>query len=150
LPYSAEEPKEIMRYLALILCFVSSLAFSQVANTTYQPLPLATQTATTVNSPVQNNFNYRGGHFIINVVTATSGNYTPHIQAQDPISGIWYDILVGSAISTVGTTVLKVYPGIGASANASASDILPLTWRVQLIGASTPSMVISVSAYLEL
>lgn len=132
------------------MCFVSSFAFSQVANTTYTPLPQATQTATTVNSPVQMNYNYRGGHFIINVVTATSGTYTPHIQAQDDSSGIWYDILVGSAISASGITILKVYPGIGAIANGTANDILPKTWRIQLVGASTPNMVISVDAYLEL
>lgn len=125
------------------------MAEAQVSNTTYQPLPQNTYTATTVNSMDQTNNNYKGGHFIINIVTATSGTYTPHIQAKDPISGLYYDILVGSALSAVGTTILKVYPGIGVVANGSASDILPQIWRVQLIGASTPSMVLSVDAYLE-
>jgi len=139
-----------MKYLILLMCFVSSFAFAQVANTNYTPLPQATQTATTVNSPVQTNYNYRGGHFIINVMTVTGGTYTPHIQAQDPISFTWYDILVGPTISASGITILKIYPGIGVVTNGSASDILPLTWRVQLIGASTPNMMISVDVYLEL
>lgn len=135
---------------ALFLFCLCAGAFAQVTNTSAKPLPLATYTATTVNSPDQVNNNYRGGHFIINVVTATSGTYTPRIQALDPVSGNWYDILVGSAISTAGTTVLKVYPGIGVVANGSASDVLPPTWRVQLTGASTPNMILSVTTNLEL
>lgn len=138
-----------MKYIFCLLLLLSSMASAQVSNTVYTPLPSATQTAATVNSGQQSNSNYRGGHFIVNVTTATSGNYTPHIQGQDPSSGAWYDVLVGAAISTTGTTVLKVYPGIGVSANGSASDILPAVWRVQLIGASTPNMALSVGAYLE-
>lgn len=139
-----------MKYLFLMAIFYCSFSYGQVVNAIYTPLPLANQTATTVNSPVQQNFNFRGGHFIINCSSFVSGTYTPHIQGMDPISGIWYDILVGSAISSVGITILKIYPGIGSTANASSSDILPQIWRVQLVGASTPSMVISVDAFLEL
>lgn len=137
-------------FLFIALCFACMACFAQVTNVAGNPLPSGTYTATTVNSPDQLNFNYRGGHIIINVVTATSGNYTPHIQAKDPNSGLYYDVLVGSAISTSGVTVLKVYPGIATLANGSASDILPSVWRVQLIGASTPSMVLSVWCELEL
>lgn len=139
-----------MKYIFLILCFFCSLSHGQMANTSSSPLSLATYTATTVNSTNQQNFNYRGGHFIINVVTVNSGTYTPHIQGYDPTSGIWYDILVGTAISSPGLTVLKIYPGITAASNVSVSDILPQIWRVQLIGGSTPSIIISVDAYLEL
>lgn len=135
-------------FIASLLLMMS--AISQITNTTFTPLPQATQTAATVNSLPQTNNSYRGGHFIINVITVTSGTYTPHVQGYDPASGLWYDILVGSAISASGTTVLKVYPGIGVVANGSASDILPLTWRIQLIGASTPSMIMSVDAYMEI
>lgn len=137
-----------MKYLFLLLVFISSLACAQTSNATYTPFPSATQTAATVNSGQQSNSNYRGGHFIVNVSTATSGNYTPHIQGQDPVSGAWYDVLVGPAISTTGTTILKVYPGIGIVTNGAAPDILPAVWRVQLIGASTPNMALSVDAYL--
>lgn len=134
----------------IVLCFACASCFAQVTNTSGSPLPLATYTAATVNSPDQLNYNYRGAHIIINVVTVTSGTYTPHIQAKDPISGLYYDLLVGTAISASGVTVLKVYPGIATLSNGSASDILPSVWRVQLIGASTPSMVLSVWSDLEL
>lgn len=133
--------------VSVFLCLQSS---AQVTNTASTPLPSATYTVTTVNSGDQVNSSYRGLHIIVSVATATSGTYTPHIQGKDPVSGVYYDILVGSAISATGTTVLKVYPGIAVLANGAASDILPQTWRVQLIGASTPSMVLSVEAYLEL
>lgn len=134
----------------LAMCIACFAASAQVTNTTAVPLPAATYTATTVNSPDQVNGNYRGVHIIINVVTATSGTYTAHVQGKDPVTGLYYDILVGSAISSAGVTVLKVYPGIAVLANGAASDIIPQTWRVQMIGASTPSAVLSVSAYMEI
>lgn len=57
---------------------------------------------------------------------------TPTIEGYDVASASWYSVLVGSAISTAGTNVLKVYPGIGAVANGAASDVLPSQWRVSL------------------
>ena len=138
-----------MKYFLLLLAFVSSLGMAQVSNTTVTPLYSAARTDTTVVSGDFGNFGYRGAHFVVNVSTFTSGTYTPKIQGKDPVSGIYYDILVGSAIASTGTTILKVYPGISAIANGSASDILPSTWRVLMVGASTPNMVLSVAAYLE-
>lgn len=134
-----------------LLCLACASCFAQVpANNTTTLLASATYTAATINSPDQINYNFRGCHVIIQVTTATTGNYTPHIQGLDPVTGLYYDILVGAAISTTGTTVLKVYPGIATIANGAASDLLPAKWRVQMIGASTPSMIFSVSANLEL
>ena len=76
-----------------------------------------------------------GAHFVFNV-TAVPGvdTVTPKIQGKDAL-GNYYDILVGSAIVATGITVLKIYPGIGAVANGSASDVLPDVYRVVI----TPS-----------
>jgi hypothetical protein len=137
-----------MKHFILLLSFICSLSFAQTPNTSVPVLRSEARTDTTVNSIDMGNFDYRGGQFVVNVTTATSGDYTPKIQGKDPISGTYYDVLVGPAISTTGTTILKVYPGINAIANGAASDILPSTWRVQLIGASSPNMALSVSAYL--
>ena len=134
------------KILALLMFLITCAAIGQVTNISITPLPSATYTATTVNSPDQTNANFKGGHIIIYVASVNSGTYTPKIQGKDQVSGLYYDILTGSAISASGTTVLKVYPGIGVVANGSASDILPAVWRVQLNGASTPSMVLSVQA----
>jgi len=55
-------------------------------------------------------------------------------------------------IRIIGTALLacmfSAHAGINSITNGAASDILPQTWRVQLIGASTPNMALSVAAYL--
>ena len=142
--------KKICLLLALLTSLIAPAAFGQAVYGNNQSILLASaaRTAATVNSTDQLNTVYKGGHFIVNISAYTAGTYTPHIQAKDPISGNYYDILVGTALNATGTTILKVYPGITASANAAASDLLPRTWRVQLIGASA-NMTLSVSAFLE-
>lgn len=49
----------------------------------------------------------------------------PKIQGKDEVNSVYYDILEGATITGVGTAVLKIYPGITASANVAVSDILP-------------------------
>lgn len=139
--------KKLLFSLLLLFCLPCA---AQVANQFTTVLPATAQTGATVNSPAQQNFNFRGAHFVIYVSAYTSGTYTPHIQGYDAVSGQWYDILVGTGITAIGETIIKVYPGIAGTANAAANDILPTTWRVQLIGTSTPAMTISVGAFLEL
>lgn len=139
-----------MKYIFIALFFISSVCNAQMVNGSAILLSATAETGTTINLPSQFNSNYRGTQVVINVSAYTSGNYTPHIQGLDIVSGNWYDILVGQSISSTGETIIKVYPGIGALLNAATPDILPQQWRVQLIGASTPSMTISVSAFLEI
>lgn len=109
-------------------------------------LASAARTAT-VQSADFTNYNGRGLHLVIAVsaVTATpSVVFT--IQGKDAVSGLYYTVLTSAAITATGTTVLKVYPGITASANASASDILPRTWRVDATHANADSISYSVGA----
>jgi hypothetical protein len=136
--------------LAFALCFCTLTAFAQMLpNATVIPVAPIALTAATYNSVDQTNTNWKGGHFVVNVSNYNGGTYTVHIQGEDPVSGGYYDILVSAGITASGITVLKVYPGITAASNVSVSDVLPKIWRVQLIGTSTPSMTISVGAYLE-
>lgn len=95
------------------------------------------------------NHNWKGGHFIIDVsaITATP-SIVVTVQGKDSISGNYYDILVGVAITATGTTVLKVYPGIGQVINGAASDILPRTYRVSVANADGDSITYSISANL--
>ena len=141
--------KKLICIFLLLYSYASFAQNVQYGNNNLALLPSAAQTGATIVSPDQNNLFFRGGHFIINVTAYTSGTYTPHIQGKDPISGTYYDILVGTAISATGITIIKVYPGIGASVNAASPDILPQLWRVELIGATSPSMTISFSAMLD-
>ncbi len=92
----------------------------------------------------------RGGHFIF--VTSALGAapaITPTIQGLDPIQNVWYNILVGAAINTATTTVLRVFPGATNAANAVANDILPPTWRINIAVANADSITYGISFFLR-
>ncbi|MCK5605280.1 hypothetical protein KAR91_25535 [Candidatus Pacearchaeota archaeon] len=115
--------------------------FNQIA------LASAARTATT-NSDDQTNSRHKGCHIIIDVTVDGGGSLTPKIQGKDPLSGKYYDILVGSAISAVGTTILKVYPGLTASANSIENDIVPSKFRIVVTAGDANSMTYSVGVNL--
>lgn len=105
----------------------------------------------TNNSVNFTNTDYRGCHIIIDVtVEVDTASITPTIQGYDSVSGKYYTLLVGNAITAVGTTVLRIYPGLSASANVIANDILPNKFRVLMTHADADSMTYSVSASLVL
>lgn len=103
---------------------------------------------TTQTLDAESNAKYRGLHLVIDVTSITSTPViTPKIQGQAP-TGVWYDILIGSAITATGTTALKVYPGITPVANGAAADVLPSVWRVVLTASDSDSATYSVGANL--
>lgn len=118
-------------------------------NNTYITVLASAARTATVQSADLTNYNGKGLHLVIDVtaVTATP-SITCEIEGKDALSGKYYDVLVGAAITATGTTVLKVYPGITASANASASDMLPRTFRVNCVHADADSITYSVGASL--
>lgn len=81
------------------------------------------------NSADQTNVNGRGLILVVNV-TAVTGNIQFTIQGKDPVSGVYYTILQSATLSSTATTILRVYPGLTASANLIVSDLLPRTWRL--------------------
>jgi hypothetical protein len=119
-------------------------------------LPSQARTATT-NSATQSNtaaatFIPRGAHFILDV---TAISLTPSIILS--IQGFegseaakFYDLLVSLPITTTGTYVYKIYPGIIALPNASASDLIPDQWRATTTHANADSMTYSLVAKLFL
>ncbi len=115
-------------------------------NTDITVLASAARTAS-VNSADLTNYNARGLHLVIDVtaVTATP-SITVTIQGKDALSGQYYTVLASAAITAVGTTVLRVYPGLTAAANAVANDILPRTWRVSVTNADADSITYSIGA----
>jgi hypothetical protein len=117
-------------------------------------LASAARTATPTISD-QSDPNAEGVHIIINVTALTATpQVTPKIQGKDPVSGSYYDILVGSTITdvTVGTPpaiiVLKVGPGLTPVANGAAADYLPDTWRVVMTHGDADSITYSIGAVL--
>lgn len=119
-----------------------------MTNSSLSLLLSAVRAATTTTNGLVN-YHSRGVHLVIDV-TAVPGvdTITPKLQAYDQSSGKWYDLLVGSAISTIGTTVLKLYPSITAVANAAANDFLPLNWRVVITHSAASNFTYSVAANL--
>ena len=85
---------------------------------------------TTTNSGDLTNYDGRGLHVVVDVTSAGTGSITITIQGKDAVSGQYYTLLAGAAVTTVSTNVYKVYPGLTASANAVASDVLPRTFRI--------------------
>lgn len=109
-------------------------------------LASAARTATVATSD-QSNTEHRGVVVIIDVTAiASSPSVVATIQGKDEISGKYYTILASAAIEATGTTVLRVFPGATAATNLVANDVLPSTWRVNLVHADTDSITYSVAA----
>lgn len=107
-----------------------------------------TSTARTVTGTGATTINYNatGAKFWLNV-TAASGT-TPtlvwKIQWSPDGGTTWVDLdasnLSTASITTTGTAVLTVYPGLTTAANSVANNILPRHWRsAWTIGGTTPS-----------
>lgn len=114
-------------------------------NTDVTVLASAARTAT-LNSGDLTNYDGRGLHVVVDVTAAGTGSITITIQGKDAVSGQYYTLLAGAAITTISTNVYKVYPGLTASANAVASDILPRTYRILITHNNANSITYSVGA----
>lgn len=104
-----------------------------------------------VNSADQSNPAGRGLTLVIDVtaITATP-SVTFTIKGLDPASGKYYLILASAAIVAVGTTVLRVYPGLVEVANVKANLPMPLVWRLEAVHADADSITYSVGAQYTL
>lgn len=103
------------------------------------------------NGADQLNLNARGLKLVIDItaITGTTPTLTVTIQGKDPVSGKYFTILASAALSATGTTVLTVYPGLTASANVTANDVLPRDWRViTAIAGTTPAVTATIGASL--
>jgi hypothetical protein len=100
--------------------------------------------AGTVNTADFTNPRSRGLQLIIDI-TAITGTPTLTVTIQ----GKYYALLVSTALNAVATTVLRVYPGLTASNNLVASDIVPSTWRVSyVVAGGTPVVTAKIAAQL--
>lgn len=106
----------------------------------------AARTATSQSSDLTNYY-WRGIVLTIDVTAVTA---TPSvvftIQGKSTLGSDYYTILASAAITATGQTVLRVYPGLTASANLTVNDVLPAVWRVDATHADADSITFSVSA----
>lgn len=108
-------------------------------------LTSAARTVTT-NSVDISNVGNRGVHIIVDMSAFVSGTFTPTIQGKNPVTGVYYTICAGAAMSSVSVLVLKTYPGITTSSGVCA-DVIPKTWRISMVGAASPSATFSVGYF---
>ena len=103
----------------------------------------------TANGADQINRRHRG---VVVTIDATAASATPSvvftIQGKDPVSGKYRTILDSAAVTGIGTTTLRVYPGIVAAANTAANDVLANEWRIIATHADADSITYSVGASL--
>lgn len=93
------------------------------------------------------NTSHRGVKVVVDVtaISGTAPTLVVTIQGKDNASGKYYTLLASASLTATGTVVLTVYPGIGVTANVSASDVLPKTYRViTTIGGTGPSVTATV------
>lgn len=88
----------------------------------------------------QTNYNGRGVQVVFDMTSVGTGNVTLTIQGYNPVANKYYTLLAGAAVTTNTTNVYTVYPGNQVAVNASASTVVPRTWRViTTVGNSNPT-----------
>lgn len=85
---------------------------------------------------------------ILNMTTVGTGSVTLAINGVDKTSGATWNILTGAAVVTNSTNVYRVYPGLTAAANATASDVIPDQLQFVVTANNANAAVYSLSANL--
>lgn len=106
----------------------------------------ATATATSADLA---NTSHRGIKVVFDATAVVGvGSFTLTIQGKDLASGKYYTLLAGAAVTTVSTNVYTVFPGAPATANVSANDQLPKTFRILATYNSGTSLTFTVGVTL--
>jgi hypothetical protein len=113
-------------------------------------LPSTVRAANAASEDLCNDY-FRGVEVVIDMTVVPGvDTVTFTVEGKDPTSGKYFTLLASTALSAQATTVLKIYPGLTASANAVASDVLPRTWRVRATHSAGSNFTYSVGAnYLK-
>ena len=110
---------------------------------------LASSARTTTQTMAdQVNTNKQGIRVVVQTTVIGTGSITMAIQAKDPASGAYVTMLTGAAIVTNVTNTYLLYPGAANTANVSANDRLPRTWRILVTANNANSATYSVGYML--
>jgi len=107
--------------------------------------PSASRSATTIFGPFTNT-NWRAAHFIVDVTVIPADDIVVNIEAENPATGTFYPILTAAAIAATGTTVLKVGVGFTPVVALTANNILPFTYRVNVVHSGGSAITYSIGA----
>lgn len=119
-------------------------------STNKQAFPSLARTASANSADLKNN-RFVGCNVVIDMTAVTAtGSIVFKLQALDSLSGKYYDIIEAAAITTVSTTVLRVYPGLTAIANLTVSEALPMDFRVTATAANAVTMTYEVNCNMLL
>lgn len=84
-------------------------------------------------------------HVILDITdVSASPSITLTIKGKDPASGKYYTLLAGAAVTTAVTTVYRVGPGLTASANAVANDMVPAVIQILVTAGNANACIYSV------
>lgn len=108
----------------------------------------ASGATTTQTGADQTNTNWRGVKVFLNTTSIGTGSITLAIEAKDTVGGGYVALLTGATVTTNTTAAYTVYPGITATTNVSASDLLPRTWRVKVTANNANASSYTVGATL--
>ena len=107
--------------------------------------------AGTVNGPIFPTSAGLGMLVFIRTTAITGTSPTLTVTVRGLIDGEATDsyvILASAAITANGLVVLRIYPGLTAAANLTASDVVPSHCRIDtVIGGTGPAVTATVSAY---
>jgi len=100
------------------------------ANVVVAVFPSAVRAANNDSGEQQNQY-ARGAHIVIDMQAVPGvDTVTFTLEGKDAF-GNWYTILASAALSAAAVTVLRVFPGLVAAANAAANDVIPRAWRLR-------------------
>lgn len=107
-----------------------------------------TGATTSQNTPDLQNASHRGIKVVLDMTTVGTGSVTVTIQGKDAASGKYYTLLAGAAVTTNSTNVYTVFPGAPPTANVSANDQLPKTFRILVTANNANATTYTVGATL--
>jgi len=90
----------------------------------------------------------RGIHVVLDVTVPGTGEIVLSIEGKDQMSGEYYTLLTGAAVSTDSTNVYKVMPDITAATNVAVNDMVPETFRIKVTHNNVNAITYSVGASL--
>jgi len=129
------------------LLFLLALALPALAQNTVRTGTIfasAARTAT-VNGQDMSNDAYKCVVVVLDITVVPGGDtVTLTIQGKDVLSGKYYTLLAGSAEAGTATKTYSVCPGITVTANVSAAQVLPQTWRAIVTHSAAGSFTYSV------